>query len=105
MSTQRRRYSQESKDQLVEEVIEFSKPIAEVAREYGIAAQSLRNWVKKYRQTHGHEDLGEEAGAGVTAREQALEREVQKLKAELSFVKKQHRTSRGIHSSREVRIH
>ena len=88
MSSSRRRYTQEFKDQLVEEVIEFSKPIAEVAREYGIAAQSLGNWVRKYRATHGAE-AGEDAAAkGATAREQALEREVQELKAELSFVKK-----------------
>ena len=46
MSTPRRRYTQKFKDQLVQEVIEFSKPIAEVAREYGVAAQSLGNWVK-----------------------------------------------------------
>lgn len=88
MSTPRRQYTQEFKDQLVEEVIEFSKPIAEVAREYGIAAQSLGNWIKKYRQTHGHDDAGSSATTGTTAREQALEREVQELKAELSFVKK-----------------
>lgn len=88
MSTPRRQYSQEFKDQLVEEVMEFSKPIAEVARDYGIAAQSLGNWVKKYRQTHGHDDADSSATAGATAREQALEREVQELKAELSFVKK-----------------
>jgi len=88
MSTPQRRYTQEFKDQLVEEVIEFSKPIAQVAREYGIAAQSLGNWVKKYRETHG-ETAGDDAAAkGATAREQALEREVQQLKAELSFVKK-----------------
>ena len=43
MSTPPRQYTQEFKDQLVEEVIEFSKPIAQVAREYGIAAQSLGN--------------------------------------------------------------
>ena len=88
MSTPRRRYTQEFKDQLVEEVLEFSKPIAEVAREYGIAAQSLGNWVKKYRETHGHEASSDASPAGATAREQALEREVQELKAELSFVKK-----------------
>lgn len=41
MSTLRRRYTQKLKDQLVEDVTEFSKPIAEVAREYGIAAESL----------------------------------------------------------------
>ena len=88
MSTPRRRYTQEFKDQLVQEIIEFSKPIAEVAREYGIAAQSLGNWVKKYRETRGDE-AGEDAMTkGTTAREQALEREVQELKAELSFVKK-----------------
>ena len=89
MSTPRRRYTQEFKDQLVQEVIEFSKPIAEVAREYGIAAQSLGNWVKKYRETHGDEAAEDATAKDATAREQALEREVQELKAELSFVKKQ----------------
>ena len=88
MSTPRRQNTQEFKDQLVEEVIEFSKPIAQVAREYGIAAQSLGNWVKKYRDTHGYPETGDNATTGVSAREQALEREVQELKAELSFVKK-----------------
>lgn len=89
MSTPRRRYTQEFKDQLVEEVIKFSKPIAQVAREYGIAPQSLGNWVEKYRQSHDQQDHDPGAGAaGKTAREQALEREVQELKAELAFVKK-----------------
>jgi|SRR5690625_1209607 len=88
MSSSRRRYTQEFKDQLVEEVLEFSKPIAQVAREYGIVAQSLGNWVKKYRETHGDEAGPDATAKGITAREQALEREVQELKAELSFVKK-----------------
>lgn len=90
---------------MVEEVIEFSKPIAEVAREYGIAPQSLGNWVRKYRQAHGHENPEQDAVSGTTGREQALEREVQELKAALSFVKKQQRTSRGIHSNGEVRVY
>jgi transposase len=88
MSTPRRRYTQEFKDQLVQEVIEFSKPIAQVAQEYGIAAQSLGNWVKKYRETLDPEAPGEATAAGKTAREHTLEREVQELKAELAFVKK-----------------
>jgi len=89
MSSSRRRYTQEFKDQLVEEVIAFSKPIAQVAREYGVAAQSLGNWVRKYRETHGDEAGDAAMAKDATAREQALEREVQELKAELSFVKKQ----------------
>ena|SRR5690625_3329354 len=88
MSSSRRRCTQEFKDQLVQEVLEFSKPLAEVAREYGIAAQSLGNWVKKYRETHGDEAGDAAMAKDATAREQALEREVQELKAELSFVKK-----------------
>lgn len=88
MSIQRRRYSQEFKDQLVEEVIRFSKPIAQVAREYRISPQSLRNWVHQYRATHDTDDPGAGADAKKTVREQQLEAELQELKAEVAFLKK-----------------
>ena len=52
MLSSRSRYAREFKEWLVEEVLKFSKPIADVAREYGIAAQSLGNWVSKLREIH-----------------------------------------------------
>ncbi|HIY85796.1 MAG TPA: transposase [Candidatus Yaniella excrementavium] len=61
---------------MVEEVLEFYSPIAEAAREYGIAPQPLDNWARKYRKSHGLQD--DESGVTAvvkTVREQALEQE------------------------------
>src|SRR5699024_7216743 len=55
MSTTRRRFSQEFKDELCREVIETSKPIRDVAEAYGVGSESLRRWLIKYRQEHGTE--------------------------------------------------
>ena len=56
MSSTRRRFSQEFKDELCREVIDSSKPIKNVATEYGVGAETLRNWLKKYKEAHGSTD-------------------------------------------------
>ncbi|MBB1055532.1 transposase, partial [Dietzia sp. B44] len=53
MSASRRRFSQEFKDELCQEVITTSKTIKDVAVAYGVGPETLRNWVNKYRETHG----------------------------------------------------
>lgn len=53
MTASRRRFSQEFKDELCQEVISTSKPIHEVAESYGIGPETLRNWLIKYRDAHG----------------------------------------------------
>jgi len=96
VSIQRRRYSQEFGEQLVEEVIRFSKPMTQVAREYGMSPQSLRNWVHKHHATHDtdHADAG--ADAKKTGREQQQVAELQEFTAEVAFLKQRPGTSRGI---------
>ncbi len=86
MSTSRRRFTDEFKDELCREVISTSKPIKEVAVAYGVGPETLRNWLIKYRQANG----GTETELTVTerARLKELEREVQELKAETAFLKK-----------------
>ena len=86
MSTSRRRFTDEFKDELCREVISTSKPIKEVAVAYGVGPETLRNWLIKYRQANG----GTETELTVTerARLKELEREVQELKAETVFLKK-----------------
>ncbi|MCU1682571.1 MAG: hypothetical protein JWQ81_8165, partial [Amycolatopsis sp.] len=37
-------------------VIETSRPIAQVAREFGIGEQTLGDWVTKYRQDHADDE-------------------------------------------------
>ena len=86
MTTARRRFSQEFRDELCREVISTSKPITDVAEAYGIGTETLRNWLLKYRDANG----GTETELTVSERAclNALEREVQELKAEAQFLKK-----------------
>lgn len=86
MSSTRRRFSQEFKDELCQEVINTSKPIVEVAKAYGVGPESLRRWLIKYRETHGGTE--EDLSLPERARLKELERENQELKAETAFLKK-----------------
>ena len=69
------KYSAEFEEQVVLEIVQKSRPIAEVARSYGLVAQTVGNWVAGWRREHP--DLGVDA---VTAEEHA---EIKRLKAEL----------------------
>ncbi|WP_425540509.1 transposase [Rhodococcus opacus] len=53
MSRSRRAFSTEFKDERCREVIDSSKPVAEVARAYGVGDGSLRRWLSMFRETHG----------------------------------------------------
>lgn len=86
MTASRRRFSQEFKDELCQEVISTSKPIREVAEAYGVGVETLRKWLVKYRDAYG----GTETELTVTERVRLkeLERENQELRAETAFLKK-----------------
>lgn len=58
MAISRRRFSQELKDELCQEVISTWKPIKDVAAAYGAGAETLRNWWKTYREAHGAQASG-----------------------------------------------
>jgi transposase len=86
VTASRRRFSQEFKDELCQEVIATSKTIKEVAVAYGVGPETLRNWLNKYREANG----GTEAELTLTerARLKELERVVADLRAETAFLKK-----------------
>jgi len=86
MTASRRRFSQEFKDELCQEVIATSKPIKEVAVAYGVGPETLRNWLIKYRDAHGGTET--ELTLDERARLKELERVVQDLRAETAFLKK-----------------
>ena len=86
MTTARRKFSQEFRDELCREVISTSKPIRDVAEAYGIGTETLRNWLIKYRDANGGTET--ELTVSERARLKELEREVQELKAEAQFLKK-----------------
>ena len=52
MTASRRRFSQEFKDELCQEVIATSKTVTAVAVAYGVGPETLRNWLNKYREAH-----------------------------------------------------
>ena len=55
MSSKRGSYSPEFKEAAVREVIDQSRPIADVARRLGLVEQTLGAWVKAFRAEHAGE--------------------------------------------------
>lgn len=88
MSSSRKKYSPEFREAAVREVIDRSRPIAEVARENGLVAQTLGNWVAAYRAEHPNEEAEPELSLSERARLKELERENRELKMERDFLKK-----------------
>ncbi len=86
VTTSRRRFSQEFKDELCQEVISTSKSIKDVAVAYGVGPETLRNWLNKYREANGGTE--DELTLTERARLKVLERENAELRAEASFLKK-----------------
>ena len=86
VTTARRRFSQEFKDELCLEVISTSKSIKDVAVAYGVGPETLRNWLHKYREANG--GLEAELTVPERARLKELERENSELRAEAAFLKK-----------------
>ena len=86
MSSKRGKFSPEFREAAVREVIEKSRPVADVARENGLVAQTLGNWVSAWRIKHVDDEpvltLSERA------RLKQLEREVRELRMENEFLGK-----------------
>src|SRR5664279_5821927 len=87
MSGKRGKYSPEFREAAVREVIDKSRPIADVARENGLVAQTLGNWVAAWRVDHAGDD---EPALSLSerARLKQLEREVRELRMENEFLEK-----------------
>ena len=84
MTASRRRFSQEFKDELCQEVTATSKTVKEVAVAYGVGPETLRNWLNKYRDAHGGAET--ELMLSERARLKELERENSDLRAETAFL-------------------
>lgn len=82
----RSKFSPEFREAAVREVIEKSRPVADVARENGLVAQTLSNWVNAYRTEHADEEP--ELTVSERARLRELEREVRELRMENEFLGK-----------------
>lgn len=86
MSSKRGKFSPEFREAAVREVIDKSRPIADVARENGLVAQTLGTWVSAWRRAH----VGDEPALTLSerARLKELEREVRELRMENEFLGK-----------------
>ncbi len=84
LSAKRGKFSPEFKEAAVREVVENSRPIADVARELKLVEQTLGNWVKRYRQQHADDKA--ELSVSERARLKELERENLELRMENEFL-------------------
>jgi transposase-like protein len=82
-----RKYSPEFREEVARMVIDTSRAITEVAREYGVHDTTLGNWVRDYKEKHGG---GTEAPLNLPerARLRELEREVRELQMKCAFLTK-----------------
>jgi transposase len=88
VSRKRSSFTPEFKDQLVRLYLDqrSRKSLAEVARENGVGAETLRNWVKAYEKAHPQEE--EPLTVSERARLRELEREIRELRLEKEFLAK-----------------
>jgi transposase len=83
----RGKYTPEFRAAAVREVVENSRPIADVARELNIVAQTLGNWVTAHRERHGGTDEAE-LSVSERAKLKELQGEVRELRMENEFLGK-----------------
>lgn len=102
MSAQR--FSSELKEQVVLEVVEKDRTIAEVARSYGLVPQTVGNWVKKWRKDHP-ESVDSEVGAEQSAENRRLRAELREARMEIELREKRLPSSRRSPGNRPVRVH
>ena len=74
-----RKYSPEFREEVARMVIDTSRAITDVAREYGVHETTLGNWVRDYREKHG------EAEEPLTLPERARLRELERVNRELEM--------------------
>jgi transposase len=86
VAERRRKFSPEFRDEAVKMVIDGNRSTAAVARELGINAGTLGNWVASYRKAHPTEE--EPLSVSERARLRELERENRELKTRNEFLGK-----------------
>jgi transposase len=81
-----RHFSPEFRETAAREVVEKSRAVDDVARDCGVTGQTIRNWVRDYRQAHSRTDT--ELTMTERARLKELERRVRELEEENRFLGK-----------------
>lgn len=91
------------KAQVVREVVEKDRTIASVAASYDLVAQTVGNWVARYRKEHATDQ--DRKKASESAEITKLKAEVRELRQENEFLKKQPPSSPRNDRDRALRAH
>ena len=86
MTKKSKTYSPEFREETARLVVETSRPIAEVAREYGLSETTVGNWVRAYREKHAQDEPPLQLSERARLRE--LETVNRELEMENAFLKK-----------------
>ena len=86
MARKYEKYKPEFRDEVARLVVETTRSIADVSREYGLNETTVGGWVKKYRATHAADEPPLELSERARLRE--LERRNRELEMENAFLKK-----------------
>ena len=86
MAKKHQSFSPEFREETAKLVVEGQRPIAQVAREYGLSETTVGNWVRKYREVHAADEPPLELSERARLRE--LERRSRDLEMENAFLKK-----------------
>ena len=86
MAKKHQSFSPEFREETAKLVVEGQRPIAQVAREYGLSETTVGNWVRKYREVHAADEPPLELSERARLRE--LERRSRELEMENAFLKK-----------------
>ena len=82
-----KKFSPEFREQVVRAVIDSSRTVADVAREFNVVGpETLRNWVNAYRRAHP--DVVPAVSEPERAELERLRKEIRELKAEREFLGK-----------------
>jgi transposase len=87
MSKGYRKYSPEFREEVARMVIDTSRAITDVAREYGVHDTTLGNWVREYKKKHGTAEE-EQLNLPERVRLRELERKNRELEVKCAFLAK-----------------
>jgi transposase-like protein len=79
-------YTPEFREEVAKMVIDTSRAIADVAREYGLKETTVGNWVRAYREKHGEAE--QPLSLPERARLRELERKNRELEMKCAFLAK-----------------
>jgi transposase len=81
-----KKFSPEFREQVVHAVIDSSRTVADVAREFHLGPETLRNWVNAYRRAHP--DVVPAVSESERVELERLRKEVRELRQEREFLGK-----------------